>query len=267
MMAGVGTHRPDLVYVGAPNEVWAEVLRRLGVPFWYDMPERFLYSESYRTVSRETMRWMVANATLVTVDTEVGRQDWRDLRDDIVVIPHGSKQSDFEPDWNRLRDKVYYVGSDNPAIDVGFLRAASGAAGSPVQVIGSNWTRDLDASLELLGWVDGHEIPRMISDATAGLVPYVLDEFTEGVLPTKIYDYFLAGAPVIASSLPSLRDHFGVYVVDGTLEGIADALTRAQALTSQERRALREFARANTWRCRFDDVIAALSERGIELDG
>jgi hypothetical protein len=264
-LASAGASKPDLVYVGAPSEVWAEVLRQLEVPFWYDMPERFLYSETYRTVSRDAMTWMVTNASLVTVDTAVGLSDWCQLRDDIVVVPHGSKEVDFEPDWSRRREHVYYVGSDNPAVDVGFLRATSLAAGAPVRVIGRDWSTDLDSSLELLGWADGRAIPQMLGDAIAGLVPYLLDDFTAGVLPTKIYDYFLSGTPAIASALPSLEGHFGVYVADGTPIGISRALDSARALSADERRELWEFARRNTWGTRFDGVLSALSVRGIDL--
>ncbi len=260
-----GAGGPDFIYVGAPTEVWAEVLKRLEVPYWFDMPERFLHSETYATVDRESMRSMVSGALLVTVDTRTSLADWAGVRDDIVLIPHGSKDIEFEPSWEAPRRHFYYVGSMNPAVDVAFLHTVADATGTDVRIIGHARAGEFGHGTHTLGWLPGHEIPGALADAVAGVVPYRLDAFTAGVLPTKIYDYFLAGAPAISSMLPSLEDHFGVYRVDGSLDAMRDAVERARGLSVEDRQELREFARRNNWSERFGCVVRELAERGVEF--
>jgi hypothetical protein len=262
----LGAEKPDLVYATAPTEVWAEVLRLLEVPYWYDMPERFLESATYETVDRAAMRWMVEHAALVTVDTQVGLSDWSDLRDDIVVVEHGAKSRAVEPDWSCERTHLYYVGSRNPALDTRFLDLASEVIGESVRVIGEGRPSDYGAHASVLGWTAGDEIPYVLSDAVAGLVPYVLDEFTAGVSPTKVYDYFLGGAPVIATALPSLEGRRGVITSEATAASIEAAIEQARAMTLEERRGLREFALANRWERRFELIERELRARGVLLD-
>lgn len=263
----LGAEKPDFVYVSTPSEVWAETLKLLDVPYWYDMPERYLASAQYASVDRAAMRWMVSNALLATVDTQVGFDDWRDIRDDILIVEHGAKPAAEEPDWSTPRARLYYVGSVNPAVDIRFIDVAANAFGENVRVIGEGEPSEFGSRATVLGWMAGDAIPRVLSDAVAGLVPYVLDEFTAGVLPTKIYDYFLAGAPVIASALPSLRGHFGVIVSDGSEESMAAAIAQARAMSLEERRALRSYAVQNTWPVRFAVVRRELERRGLVLDG
>jgi len=256
---------PDFVYVGAPTEVWAAVLERLGVPYWFDMPERFLHSETYATVDRKAMRTMVQSALLVTVDTRTSLDDWAGVRDDIVLIPHGSKDIDFEPDWNAPRRHFYYVGSMNPAVDVTFFSTLAKATGADVRIIGRAHAGEFGRGTQAMGWLPGHDIPRALSDAVAGVVPYRLDDFTAGVLPTKIYDYFLAGAPAISSMLPSLEGHFGVYLVDGSLGAMREAVERARSLSVEQRQELRDYARRNDWSDRFGRVVRELAARGVDF--
>jgi glycosyltransferase involved in cell wall biosynthesis len=39
----------------------------------------------------------------------------------------------------------------------------------------------------------------------AGMLPYVLDDFTAGIMPVKLKEYLAAGLPVVATPLPEVR--------------------------------------------------------------
>jgi glycosyltransferase involved in cell wall biosynthesis len=49
------------------------------------------------------------------------------------------------------------------------------------------------------------EALQLIRSADVGVIPHIECELTESTLPNKLYDYFAAGLPVIASSTGPLR--------------------------------------------------------------
>ena len=256
----------SLVQVGTASETWIELGSMVDAPVWFDSAERFLYSAAYADVDREMMKRQVVESALVTTDTELTRSDWRGVRDDISVVPHGAKSWAAEPDWSCSRVAPYYVGSLHPALDTDFLSEVARLSGKNVVMVGDYPADTAGAGLEFAGWVAGGDIPRRLSDATAGLVPYQGGEWRQGVYPSKVYDYFLAGAPAISTRLPALDGLEWAWQVD-TAEEADEALRRAEALTDDHRRAIRAFALANTWDERFARVSALLADAGVRVDG
>jgi glycosyltransferase involved in cell wall biosynthesis len=49
------------------------------------------------------------------------------------------------------------------------------------------------------------EMARLLGRASVGLVPYLLNDYTSGVFPMKVYEYLAAGLPVVTTALPSLE--------------------------------------------------------------
>ena len=256
----------SLVHVGTPAEPWIEFGALEVAPVWFDSAERFLYSAAYERVDRDLMRRQVVQSALVTTDTDLTRSDWATLRDDIVVVEHGAKSWAAEPDWDVPRRSLYYVGSNHPALDVTLLRAIALCASSSVVLVGEYPDKFADESLELGGWTAGGDLPRRLSDAVAGLIPYQGGPWRQGVYPSKVYDYFLAGAPAVSTALPALDRLEYAWQID-TAEQAAEAIGRAARLSTDERHEIRSFALANTWETRFAQVVALLGEKGIDLDG
>lgn len=248
-----GWEAPSFACCGTPSEVWRYVLEGLGVPFWYDLWERVLESPTYASTDRDAMRYLAREAALMTSDTVAGAADWLDVREDIALVPHGAKEWAGAPGFDTLRDRLYYVGSVNRAFDIPLVRAIAETCERPVHVIGVDDEGPLGAAAHALGWRAAGDIPAALSDAAAGLVPYVTDRFGEGVYPTKVYDYLLAGAPVLATALPSLEG-LPFVVTCATAGEFASAYEDARGLTKDERRAMRAYALDNGWSRRFETV-------------
>ena len=53
------------------------------------------------------------------------------------------------------------------------------------------------------------ELPKMIRQATIGIVPNRRDVFTDGILPTKLMEYAALGMPVVAARTPAIDAYFG----------------------------------------------------------
>lgn len=52
------------------------------------------------------------------------------------------------------------------------------------------------------------ELPKLISEANVGVVPYRRDVFTDGILPTKLMEYVALGIPVIAARTSAIAAYF-----------------------------------------------------------
>jgi glycosyltransferase involved in cell wall biosynthesis len=57
-------------------------------------------------------------------------------------------------------------------------------------------------------YVPTRELPQLIGNAHAGIVPYRKDIFTDGILPTKMMEYAALGVPVIAARTTAISAYF-----------------------------------------------------------
>lgn len=105
---------------------------------------------------------------------------------------------------------LVYIGAVDRRVDFGLIAAigqlrpdwnidlfGTVAPGLPPSALPSN--------VRLYGWRDHAELLRLASQRAVGLIPFHLDDFTRSTSPLKLLDYFIAGTPVVASSLPTLE--------------------------------------------------------------
>ncbi|MCP4659248.1 MAG: glycosyltransferase [bacterium] len=108
--------------------------------------------------------------------------------------------------------------------------------------------------------------PRAYEDLSAylrlfdvALIPFRINEITLATSPIKMYEYFAAAKPVIATPLPECQAIPEVSIA-GNLEAFSKALDRARHDAHDEacRRHLQEIARRHTWRMRVETVLERL---------
>ena len=113
--------------------------------------------------------------------------------------------------------------------------------------------------------VKPEEVPQLLSEFNAGIIPYLQNEINKNIYPLKINEYLAAGVPVIMSRFADLPE----------FEGMADSITNStdfiQKIKSQveedniQKRKLRiEFASQNSWDNRaieFSDIIENLIQK------
>jgi glycosyltransferase involved in cell wall biosynthesis len=111
------------------------------------------------------------------------------------------------------------------------------------------------------------DVPRVLHEFTAGIIPFRYDELTRGVNPNKMYEYLAMGLPVAATAFsPEVRE-FGETVRTGdTPEEFVRACEEAVAAVAGDERAaaFREravaAARPHDWAAIADRFWAVLKK-------
>jgi glycosyltransferase involved in cell wall biosynthesis len=116
------------------------------------------------------------------------------------------------PSWQLL-----LVGSSRPASFEDELRALAKE-------------RRIEANVKFIPWVPYEEKERLSAQAAMGIITYLPYANNTSCLPNKLFDYMLAGLPVIASSFPLYREvvepnRCGLIVEPDSPEQIAEAMT------------------------------------------
>lgn len=116
------------------------------------------------------------------------------------------------------------------------------------------------------------ELPDFIRRFDVGIVPYILNGYTETVLPTKINEYLAMGKPVVSTNLPevaSFNSQHGVIITCPNhpkefIASIERALLSADRGAEETRR--RAVAAANDWERRFERM-SILVKLGLQRKG
>jgi len=106
-----------------------------------------------------------------------------------------------------------------------------------------------------------------LQHADAGIIPFGDDDFVQLMNPKKLYEYVAAGLPVVSKH--PIWDRIGLKsatpMVNATSAAkFADAVRNLSAQTDADRnqslQSGHEFARANSWTVRFQNVMELLNE-------
>jgi teichuronic acid biosynthesis glycosyltransferase TuaH len=109
-----------------------------------------------------------------------------------------------------------------------------------------------------MGNLDPTALARLLNTCTVGLIPYLINDYTSGVFPMKVYEYLASGLAVASTPLPSLN-----HIADQDVQVVAaDSFVRAvtESLFSDEDaiRRRRERAGSHTWEMRTREALALL---------
>lgn len=189
----------------------------------------------------------------------------------IERLPHGATVERFLPFEDQMRPPagpttiLYYGHLHRQHLDFGLIDAITALRPAwRIILVGPVKTpHRFPAGVEFPGQIAHDKLRDWINQAHALFLPYVLNSYTEAVLPAKSYECLATGRPVVATPLPELTSEF---------EGLMRFAETAESFVSEIEAALVEpveaatrriaVARENTWEQRYSVLRGHLLELG-----
>jgi glycosyltransferase involved in cell wall biosynthesis len=107
-----------------------------------------------------------------------------------------------------------------------------------------------------LGHKEYAELPRYLSQFDVCIIPYGINDYTQGVFPIKLFEYLATGKPVVTSSLPSLSNYSSIIRISESkqqfLSNIEDVLSND---SDTEKQARIGYAKENSWESRAERLM------------
>jgi glycosyltransferase involved in cell wall biosynthesis len=193
---------------------------------------------------RESEPKLVAEADLVLITAENLRSEAMNGAR-VELLPSGVRFPDFEtarrdgspPPLLRglKRPIIGFVGSVRKQTDLALLTEVASLAPDltfvflgPVAVDANRL--NAQTNVRLLGAVPHDVLVRTMTYFDAGILAYVLDDFTTGIMPAKLKEYVAAGLPVVSTPLPEVRRFADKH--PGIIDFAADATAFVAAVRS-----------------------------------
>ena len=106
---------------------------------------------------------------------------------------------------------------------------------------------------------DYQSLPAYSAAFDVAMIPFRVDPITAATSPLKLYEYFAAGLPVVATPMPECESFPEVRIVRSALE-LSEALdaARAEAADPAFVEGLRALGRRNAWSARVSEVLGRL---------
>lgn len=203
-----GLRRGPVVFAYLPTATTLAILDRLSPSLVvYDCVDNFYGLPSPPPNLAETEAALMARAGLILTTSSTLYDDKKALHPNVVELHHGVSRAFFlPPPPDRPRRRLCYFGTVWRALDYAPIRALA-EAGFQVEMIGpvKEAPPPLPPSVIFRGIHPHDELPAMLADHDALLLPYVDDEYNRGVIPAKTFECLATGRPVLASPLPALK--------------------------------------------------------------
>lgn len=247
----------------------------------YQAIERYNH---YRRVAvysqRKLERYLASAVDLMIVTAPTLAERWRGVNPHLTLLPNVADTALFSqaldpgPDHPKLTGvptpRVVFIGAlDRYKVDFDLLGAVArmlpevqfisiGPIGSADSTTGADMPRS--ANLRYLGPLPHDEIPAALRYASAGIIPYRINDYTSSVSPLKLYEYLAAGSPVVTTPLPGLlaQPEDGVLVAEPDPAAFAARLVEAIGYDADARRRISQRASTHSWERRMEELESLL---------
>ncbi len=110
-------------------------------------------------------------------------------------------------------------------------------------------------NVHFLGHRPYQALPDYLRGIDVAVLPCKINPYTRSMFPLKFFEYLAAGKPVVASSLPALRDYGGSYVKADSVEEFCQAVEMILCGHRPDEQFCSELAKRHTWDSRLDQML------------
>lgn len=184
-----------------------------------DLAQRRQVSTELPQGLKKAEREAVRAADIVITDNQATLGDYEKDRDSITYLPQGVNLEAFKADGvhpelveraKGYKGVIGYIGTDK-ALDYAWMRELVQAMPDYYfPIVGELHYKNADAVLRfpnvsMVGRVPHRELASYLAGFDIGLIPYTIDSFTDGVFPTKAFEYLASYTPVVSTPLKELK--------------------------------------------------------------
>jgi uncharacterized SAM-binding protein YcdF (DUF218 family) len=179
---------------------------------------------------------------------------------------------------------IGYIGALGKVLDQELLcTLADECSDSTIVLIGPKYTDTIllegKSNIVFLGPRPHDQLPYYIKGFDVGIVPYICNDFTEGVYPSKLNEYMAMGIPSVSTNLREVRESKEIYgeaaiIANNTeefIEAVKSLVFEKDDVLRKEKRI--QIAKENSWESRFKGIseilrkeISSLEKQPIEIN-
>lgn len=153
------------------------------------------------------------------------------------------------------QDLIKYLAEGNPQHSFVFI--------GPIQT-GVSKLQDLN-NIYFIGKKEHDKLPFFIKYFDAGIIPYLISEYTNNVYPTKLNEYLALGKPVVSTQLPEVmefnKEYGDIVYVSGGKEKFGENIYKAINEDTNILKSRRiEVSRDNSWESRIEKMSRLMQE-------
>ena len=230
-------------------------------------------------------------ADLVTANSHVLQNHLSQYRKNIKLVPQGFRISDFQrrkykiKDLNLKKPVIGFVGAINARLDYDLLFNLArknpnwnfvvwGPILEKEKINRETWNKMQELfslpNVKLGESRDKKEIPGIVSQFDIGMIPYdISQDFNKYCYPTKLFEYFYLGIPVISTPIEELSYFKGLVFIGKDYKkwqkGIEEIL--AKPWPANKRTKQKQLAIGNSWKNKIEEISKSIAKNNKQYVG
>lgn len=256
---------------------WGALREQLSMPLVYDVMDLHEgFKESGKTILGKHHD-LVQNSEMVLASSSYLKRTLRKEAKNLIMLKNAGEHAHFhvatKRDFSRPRDLrglkgpiLGYYGALAEWLDINLLEeTALTFPSASLVLIGRRQNKKLELlakkyqNIHLLGEKPYSDLPQYLSYFDVCLIPFRITELIKATNPVKIYEYFAAGKPVVASIIPELKEYSDlVYFGSSPAKFTAAVRAALQESSSKLRKSRQTVSASNTWAMRADTLQTEL---------
>lgn len=211
---------------------------------------------------------LIEKSDIVTADSDYLIKKLKAKRNEVVQIMPGVDYELFSHanigPVKKIKKICYFGGIREDTIDIDLLfNLTNKLKNFEFLFVGpvNSDIPDFPANCKFVGKVPHSELPLKIKHYDCILLPYKINDFTQGVIPSKFYEAFATGKPIIATPLDNFMPYKDIIILAQNVEEFVNAIENIEMYESDNKFKKRiSVAKENSWEkqcCRFLNLIAA----------
>ncbi|MGC9025435.1 MAG: glycosyltransferase [Chloroflexia bacterium] len=244
-----------------------ELREHFGWPVVYDYIDRWygVHPQSHSVLGQET--FLLRNADLVVATARLLAAYAQIYNANVYLIPNAADVehfsqavSDDTPVGTGTSPMIGYIGNLAPWFDVELVYTLAQRRPEWKFILVGSGTADVQClahlpNVQIAGEVAYHDLPRYLKEFQVCIIPFKLLPVTAATDPVKLYEYWAAGKPVVATDLPELRSYQDAVYLAKDAPEFEQCIERALLEDTIDRRCQRQrLAQIHSWENRFQDL-------------